>query len=197
MTAFYKLFLLLVFIIGVFQEVSAQNDNELEKTPGNKIALRHEIGLAAGGIVGLGPAYRIWANKLGAQACFTPISTGKTEIYSAAISFMYSLRKTENVNFFFYQGNHFISYTEYFSGTYSYVYKQDPNGLVSYMVDYTPARTNKQRFLNNGLGLGVDYFNADRNVSPFGFNIQFGIAGFKNFTRAFFTGEVAILYKFK
>jgi hypothetical protein len=183
--------------MGVCQQVSAQKDNEIEKSPAHKIELRHEIGVAAGGIVGLGPAYRIWANKLGGQVCFTPISTGKTEIYSAAISFMYSLRKTESTNFFVYQGNHFISYTEYFSGTYSYVYKQDPNGLVSYRVDYTPARTDKQRFLNNGLGLGLDYFNVDRNVSPFGFNIQCGIAGFKNFTRAFFTGELAILYKFK
>ncbi len=197
MSVFYKFLLLLLFLMGVIQTVSAQQDHEVEKSPVHKIELRHEIGLAAGGIVGLGPAYRIWANRWGAQACFTPISTGKTEIYSAAISFMYSLRKTESTNFFAYQGNHFISYTEYFSGTYAYVYKQDPMGFVSYVVDYTPARTEKQRFFNNGIGLGLEYFNPDRNVSPFGISIQCGLAGFKNFTRAFFTGEVAILYKFK
>jgi len=43
----------------------------------------------------------------------------------------------------------------------------------------------------------VDIYNPDRNISPFGLNIQFGMAGFKNFRRSFFTGELAILYKFK
>ena len=62
---------------------------------------------------------------------------------------------------------------------------------------YVPATTDKDKYMNNGLGIGIELFHKDRNVSPFGFNIMCGLSASRNFTRSNFTGEMALMYKFK
>lgn len=175
----------------------AQEDQPEGQTSLNKPAIRHELGVAAGFTTGFGPAYRIWVNRLGAQTCFTPINDGSMELYSAGLSLMFSLAKTETSNFYLYQGNHFLSQTQYRSSTYEYVYQQDGSGNVSYTTVFKPAYTEKKNYFNNGFGIGIELFHKDRNISPFGFNLQCGLAGYRNFTRSNFTGEIALMYKFK
>jgi len=192
-----KYIIAIVILLGTIGFVNAQDEKQVEPIPKNVSGFRHELGIAAGFTTGFGPAYRIWLNRFGAQVCFTPINDGNMELYSAGLSFMFSLAKTETSNFYLYQGNHFLSQNEYHSGTYEYSYQQDGSGNVSYLTIYKPAHTDKNNYFNNGFGIGIDLFHKDRNVSPFGFNLQCGLAGYRNFTRSNFTGEIALMYKFK
>jgi hypothetical protein len=190
--------LLLIFSLSILN-VNAQSDSTLSNSGinANRVQLKHELGIGAGFSTGFGPAYRLWANRLGGQLCFTPINTGMTELYSAGFTFLFSISKTQSSNFFFYQGNHFLSITNYTAGTYEYQSLNIPGGGVNNTTVYVPATTDKDKYMNNGLGIGIELFHKDRNVSPFGFNIMCGLSASRNFTRSNFTGEMALMYKFK
>lgn len=187
------------FLISGLGMVLAQEDTTKASGPLSTTTsrFRHELGIAAGFTTGFGPAYRLWKDRWGGQVCFTPINDGNMEIYSAGLSFMYSIAQTANSNFYVYQGNHFLSNTQYRAGSYEYNYTTDPLGNPTYTTVYKPAYTDKKQYFNNGIGIGIDLFHRDRNISPFGFNIQCGLAAYQNFTRSNFTGEMALVYKFK
>lgn len=192
-----KYFITYLFLLATLRFAHGQEEILVEPIPQNTSKFRHELGIAAGFTTGFGPAYRLWLNRFGAQVCFTPINDGNMELYSAGLSFLFSLAKTETSNFYLYQGNHFLSQTQYHSGTYEYSYQQDGSGNVSYVTIYKPAYTDKKDYFNNGFGIGIELFHKDRNISPFGFNLQCGLASYRNFTRSNFTGEIALMYKFK
>jgi hypothetical protein len=189
----------LVLLLASISGLTAQTDPPDAAVEGIKpgVVFKHELGIAAGLTTGFGPSYRLWANRIGGQVCFTPINDGSMELYSAGLTLMFSMAKTETSNFYLYQGNHFLSRAQYLAGTYEYQYLSTGPGVSTYTTVYVPPRTEKNQYLNNGVGIGIEVFHKDRNISPFGFNLMCGLAGYRNFTRANFTGEIALMYKFK
>lgn len=160
---------------------------------GNASVFRHEVGLAAGFTTGFGLAYRILRKQFGAQVCFTPINDGSMELYSTGITLFLTLTETENTKFFLYQGNHYFSQVQYNEG-YSYSGITYPGG--TYSSFYQAPFTDKDMYWNNGFGFGIELFHKDRGTSPFGFLAMCGLASMRSFTRANFTAEAGLFYKF-
>lgn len=160
---------------------------------GSASRFRHEVGVAAGISTGLGLAYRILHKQFGAQVCFTPINNGSMELYSTGITLFFTLTETENTKFFLYQGNHYFSQVRYNEG-YSYSGISYPGG--TYSSYFQAPTTDKEMYWNNGFGFGIELFHKDHNTSPFGFLAMCGLASMRSFTRANFTIEGGLFYKF-
>jgi hypothetical protein len=150
---------------------------------------RHELGVAAGFTTGFGPAYRILHKQFGAQVCFTPINDGRMEMYSTGLTFFVTLTETENTKFFLYQGNHYFSQVRYNEG-YSH---SNYNGSANF---FQAPSTDKDMYWNNGFGFGIELFHKEQSTSPFGFLAMCGLASMRSFTRANFTAEAGLFYKF-
>lgn len=153
----------------------------------------HDIGLGAGFTTGVGLTYRVWHRKVGAQLAGGALNTGDYEIYSLGFSYLLALQANSMNRFFVYQGNHFISLVEYFPASTQYYYT---NGIATFS-NTQPARTEVNRYLNNGIGFGYEFFENEGKPSQFGFSLQAGLASYRSFTRANFTGEVPFMFRFK
>ncbi|MDD4031975.1 MAG: hypothetical protein PHG29_06510 [Prolixibacteraceae bacterium] len=131
----------------------------------------HSLGVAAGETTGYGISYRYWPEKFGVQGTFSPYSDEWGSNYSVGVSLLYKIVQTEKVNFFLYQGNHYLYTRE----------KYDNN-------DYEIVNNH----FNNGIGFGVEFIILKR-VS---LNLMGGYAGFENFRRIGFTGETGLYFMF-
>lgn len=184
-----KMYVFILLLIGMSQSLRAQEAEIPAPAPKKFI---HDIGIAAGFTTGVGLAYRMWYSKVGAQLVFIPIHTNQFEFYSTGLSFMFTLHSDASNRFFLYQGNHYMSKVDYHEGYTEYQYS--PTVVASYSV---PDRTESDKFFNNGVGFGYDFFENEGKPSSFGFSLQTGIAAYRNFTRANFTGEASLWYKFR
>lgn len=101
-----KLFAIVVLLLCICPLTKSQNEKD------STLHYRgvHSFGFAAGVTTGVGLSYRYIPGKLGIQTTFAPlfINEHNTAI-SLGFSFLYNLAKTEKVNFYMYQGNHFLT----------------------------------------------------------------------------------------
>lgn len=79
----YGLFYLIIFILDLHYTLQAQDTLE----SGRKWRYRHEIGFSAGATSGIGPTWRIWVNRLGAQVNFFPFRNQDQESYRIGYTF--------------------------------------------------------------------------------------------------------------
>ncbi len=194
LTAFFLLsgFLLLSVKAQDADVTASSSESKSYTTSG----IRHEVGAAAGFSTGFGPAYRILYKGVGAMVCFTPINTGSMELYSSGLTFFLTLNETQNTKFFLYQGNHYFSQVEYYEGYSSSGYLYNGTNTGSYYNNYQAPYTRKLMFWNNGFGFGIELFHKEQSTSPFGFLAMCGLASMRSFTRANFTAELGLFYKF-
>ncbi|MDD2426408.1 MAG: hypothetical protein PHU00_10405 [Bacteroidales bacterium] len=144
------------------------------QTKGNPVLwakYAHSLGIAAGSTTGYGISYRYWPAKIGVQGTFAPYSDEWGSNYSAGVSLLYKIVQAEKVNFFLYQGNHYLYTKE----------KYNDN-------DYEIINNH----FNSGIGFGVEFIILKR-VS---LNLMGGYAGFENFRRIGFTGETGLYFMF-
>jgi hypothetical protein len=182
-----------LLLIGLFPlHSSAQS---LEATVQDSISKKftHDIGIAGGFTTGVGLAYRVWHGKWGAQLAFAPINTGDFEFYSVGFSYMLALKANNMNRFFLYQGNHFVSLVNYTQASIEYNYTSG----VGVPGATLPAKTDVSRYFNNGLGFGYEFFENEGKPSLFGFSLQAGLAAYESFTKANFTGEASLMYRFR
>ncbi len=182
-----------LLLIGLFPlHTSGQS---LEATAQDSISKKftHDIGIAGGFTTGVGLSYRVWHGKWGAQLAFAPINTGDFEFYSVGFSYMLALKANNMNRFFLYQGNHFVSLVNYTQASIEYNYT---NG-VGVPGTTIPAKTEGNRYFNNGFGFGYEFFENEGKPAQFGFSLQAGLAAYQNFTRANLTGEASLMYRFR
>lgn len=154
--------------------------------PGKPNRISHDIGVSAGFTTGIGLAYRLWYARFGGQVTFLPFNNGKTEFYSGALSVMYAFHATDKHRFFMYQGNHLISNNRF-----------GEEVVMSLGAPYIQVQsTSKYRYMNNGIGLGYEFFENEDQPSRFGFSVQAGLAAYETFTRSHFTAETSFMYRF-
>lgn len=133
----------------------------------------HSIGVGAGLTTGIGLLYRYYPGKFGIQTAFAPIYIDKKEAYlSLGFTFLYRLVQAEKVNFFLYEGNHFM-----YTNTDSEVFFENDNNTSSLLI-------------NNGLGMGVEVLWQKR----VGFNFMAGYAIYNNFSSINITGEIGLFF---
>ena len=98
---------------------------------------------------------------------------------------LYNLSENQNNCIYAYLGNHYLYYSLPKNNYYS-VY--DPNSGTYQYRD----TVNKHTELNTGIGIGFE-FNTKKRVT---LNIMAGYAQYNSFEKLFFTGELALYYRF-
>jgi len=174
-----KNLLIICFFLGLFLSTGTAVNAQLDQAQ-NESKFKHSLGAGAGFTTGYGLSYRFMPKKFGAQVNFAPYKDANSERYSVGLTFLYNLIETRYVDFFAYQGNHF------YSNSYD-VFEYDPNPPYG-----STTRREKESYVNNGLGLGVEFIIAKR----IGLNLMGGYAFYDNFSQINFTGETALYFKF-
>ncbi|HET6244759.1 MAG: hypothetical protein H0V01_01065 [Bacteroidetes bacterium] len=172
--------LILFFTICAFQ---FQFDLKAQETVTEKPKYKHSIGAAAGFTTGYGLSYRYIPTKFGVQLTFGPYTDERLTQLSSGLTFMYYIFQDQNVNFFLYQGNHYL-----YRHSLEYIYFEGP------FVEPFPEPELKwitNNRMNNGIGFGFD-FNIGSRIS---WNILAGYAAYNNFSRFTLTGETSLYFK--
>lgn len=156
--------LLIIILVSVFI-ASASFAQENAEKPVEK-EYRNNVGFAAGLTTGFGFAYKYKKGKNGIQLALFPLGIKHFTLVSLGVTVMHSLYQGETIDFYLYQGNHFL-----FSSA-------DPYG------DYIA-----------GLGLGADFSitgRVDFSLMGGGALINYDVSHHEFLPSI----EVAIFYKF-
>lgn len=139
---------------------------------------------------GLGMSYRYrLKNSFGMQVSYLPIfdKTQPNENDQVfGFSFLYTFYEGEKSNFYIYQGNTLwiiqeVSYRDTYNNYNGYYYTY--SGYEEY--------TNNRNFINNSLGLGMEFLIQERG----GLNLQIGLGGYNNFNTILPSGGISLFYK--
>ncbi|MDQ3191953.1 MAG: hypothetical protein M3Q58_10195 [Bacteroidota bacterium] len=174
-----KLFFIAALILIQFSFFNLKAQEVIPETQQYK----HAIGAAAGFTTGYGLAYRFTPNKFGIQFAFGPFADEFVTLLSGGLTFMYYIILDQTVNFFLYQGNHYL-----YRHSKEYFYENDPG----FHFPEPELRWVTQNRVNNGLGFGFD-FNIGKRIS---WNIMSGYAAYNNFNKFSLTGETSLFFKF-
>lgn len=168
---------LLVSVVAFAQ--GSDEDSKIE-------ILNNEFGFNVGATTGVGFSYRHWGDRFGFQVTALPYKVEEDQFISAAITGMFSLRKTKYIRTFLYWGNHVFSdtkysdYSEYDSETDSYIY-------------YSQNEVRTQ--FNSGFGIGFSF----GRIVAFNVSVGYGaydiFGGSDNFS-LMPTGEIGLYWKF-
>jgi len=166
-----KNIILSIFVIFLtFTSATAQIDSTITNQP-----FKHAVGVTVGFTIGSGLSYRYSVDKFGIQVSFLPLKEETRSRYTVGLSFFYKLVQSEKVDFFMYQGN-------------QYLYKSDAD-------IYSGENTKTdliESYLNNGIGVGIRFIILKR----VGLDIMGGYAGYKNFSKISFSGEMGLHFLF-
>ena len=173
----YITFLILSVFLSVSLSYGQKAETEIDTT--TDVKYKNSIGGVAGYTVGLGLAYKRMFNKFAVQVSFAPYKDEEYSSYNAAFSFYYNLVEASKINFFVYQGNHYI-YNEYFE------YEWNKTN------DIIDKKTVIESYWNNGLGIGIEIIILKR----VGLDLMAGYASYDNYKRISFTGEIGIGFMF-
>lgn len=175
-----KTILHILVLLLLTVNVQAQDGNQESERK-----FKHAIGAGAGFTTGYGLSYRCMPAKFGAQINFAPYHTKETDRYSIGLTFLYMLIESKTTNLFLYQGNH------YYYNSYS-VYYMDPNHTLQTSEPTGIMQRQKENYVNNGLGIGIELIIAKRIC----FDLMGGYAFYDNFNQVNFTGETGLYFKF-
>lgn len=180
-----KLTLLLISVIFITSSSFSQMTEEKPALEYQKI-YKHSFGFGMGFTTGLGISYRYFPKKYGFQINLAPYyqDYGNDAFVSAGFTFLYNLSETRVTALYAYLGNHYFYQSQQYSD-----YKWDP---ITQNYIYTNPTTEKKDFLNTGIGFGFE-FNTSKRVT---LNIMGGYAQYNSFEQLFFTGELALYYRF-
>jgi hypothetical protein len=178
-TKFFPLVLMVLFFIPT---VYAQQS----ETKKYEKLYKHSLGIGAGFTTGLGLSYRFFPKKIGFQLNVAPYyqDYGNEAFVSAGATILCNLAENRITAVYAYLGNHYffrsnkVQESHYDITTQQYVYG-----------DYVTTKTD---FLNTGIGIGFE-FNTQKRVT---LNIMAGYAQYNSFEQLFFTGELALYYRF-
>lgn len=167
----------IVIILFACVNLIAQTDST------NVSELNHNLGIAAGFTVGLGPSYRYMPNKDGIQVTFVPLVeseetrlwTGLTYLHQVSRDFKHQSSFSSNI---FYYLSAFHRYEKLIVSAYS----NNSGYYATYSYD---------NFFNVGTGLGYE-IEALKHLS---INIMIGYAGVRNFEILSPTIESGIYFK--
>lgn len=176
------LFILVIFITSnTFSQVT-----EEKVTPEYQKIYKHSLGMGIGFTTGLGLSYRYFPKKYGFQINLAPYyqDYGNDAFISAGFTLLYNLSETRITALYAYLGNHYL-YQSYKNEEYVW----DP---ITQNYMYANPTTVKKDFLNTGIGFGFE-FNTSKRVT---LNLMAGYAQYNSFERLFFTGEMALYYRF-
>ena len=168
--------LLILSLLLVTNLSYGQEKGIVKKSP---TVYKNAIGGVAGFTIGTGLAYKRIFEKYSVQVSFAPYKEEDREEYRAAISFYYNIVKTPKINFYLYQGNH-------------YVYKEYTDYSWNYKMDIIEEKKSIESYWNNGLGVGIQLLVFGR----VGLNWMAGYASYDNYKRISFTGETGVLFMF-
>lgn len=167
--------ILLALIIVNNANVYANSDNDNKETANEFPIYKKSLGFGAGFTTGYGLSFRYTHRKYGAQINFAPNKSEYEDKISLGITFIYNLYQSKGLNFFIYQGNH-------------YLYEHIKFG---YGWPMTPSSMTSHNFYN-GLGIGFEFVFAER----LSLNIMGGYASHKNFQSISVTAETALYFRF-
>ena len=139
-----------------------------------------QIGIAAGMSTGFGLSYRQYINRYGFQICLAPIKDEDNSLYSLGGTFLYKIKDADHINFFLYQGNHFI-YTES-KGNY---YDWNTMEQIYYK--------NVDREMVSSAGFGIEILMGNFVTT----NLMTGFATFESYQRLSMTVEIGFFFRFK
>jgi len=161
---------LLVFLISALN-IKGQDVNYFQKKPSYKNAM----GIGLGFTTGYGLAYRYTVNKFGVQVNFAPYINdyGKNASISVGLTLLNRIVEGNSSNLYL-----------YFANDYLYRKRKNYNG---YGLNYDESEK-----WNTGIGLGFE-FNTKKRVV---LNVMGGYAQYNSFQMLFFTGELALFYRF-
>jgi len=181
-----KIILLISLVVSI--ALSTTYGQETEKQVYEKI-YKHSIGVGAGFTTACGISYRYFPKKYGFQLNVAPYyqDYGKDAFVSAGLTLLCNLSENRNNCIYAYLGNHYLYYSLKRDVS-EYVY--DPI-LQTYNYQYRDT-VNKHTELNTGIGFGFE-FNTKKRVT---LNIMAGYAQYNSFEKLFFTGEIALYYRF-
>ena len=177
---------IIAIIVSALFLISNANAQNTEKLSYQKI-YKHSLGFGAGATTGLGLSYRYFPKKYGFQLNVAPYyrDYGKEAFISAGVTILCNLAENKTNALYAYFGNHFY-------------YSSIPNG-VDYVRDpltgqyvYSEPESVKTERINSGLGFGFE-FNTTKKVT---LNLMAGYAQYNSFEQLFFTGEIALYYRF-
>lgn len=138
----------------------------------------HAVGFAAGFTTGYGLSYRYFPNRFGLQVTFSPFKRGEEQRHSFGITFLHELMDNGKINFFLYQGNHFL-YDE------DIVFSYPPPNYTSV------ERKTISRNYNHGIGVGTEF----RMGSKITMNVMTGYAAYDSFNSLSITAELGIFFQ--
>lgn len=176
-----RIILTSIFLLASVVAFAQENDED------SKIEiLNNEFGFNIGATTGIGFSYRHWGDRFGLQITALPYKFEEDQFISAAITGMFSLRRTKYIRTFLYWGNHVLSDTEY-NEYYDY---DSETGIYTY---YGQDEVKTQ--FNSGFGIG---FSLGRIVA---FNVSVGYGAYDIFGGSddfslMPTGEIGLYWKF-
>ncbi|OFX20396.1 MAG: hypothetical protein A2033_13450 [Bacteroidetes bacterium GWA2_31_9] len=181
--------LLVIVLIGIYSlSIIAQEQSKVENTEYQKL-YKHSLGIGAGFTTGLGVSYRYFPKKIGFQINLAPYyeNYGKEAFISAGMTFLYNINESKYTAFYAYFGNH-ILHTSFQKQRGDYEYNPLTSQYQYNAENYTKVRD----IINSGIGVGFE-FSTTKKVT---LNIMGGYAQYNTFERLFFTGELALYYRF-
>jgi hypothetical protein len=143
------------------------------------IRYKNAIGLGAGFTTGYGLSYKHAPNKYGFMINFGPYFNdyGKESVISTGLTLIDKIRDAKYYNVYMYLANHY-----FYSRTADY----------TYYPPTTPQKYSINNSWNTGFGLGLEVDARKRVV----LNVMVGYAQYNTFEKLFFTGELALHYRF-
>lgn len=174
-----------IFLCASTYITYAQQIDSTKTTPSY---YKHSIGVTLTTTSGMGLSYRYQLkNGFGIQTSYLPIfetATYGEKLHVFGLCFLYNFHRSEKTNFYVYEGNSLLVYRvnkrqDYFNN----------NGFYQ----YSEQRTYYESFLNQSIGLGMEFLIQERG----GFNIQLGIGGYNNFSSILPSGGFSLYYKLK
>ncbi len=170
---------LIVFSLS-FAFGQKSTENEYQKI------YKHSLGIGVGFTTGLGISYRYFPKKFGFQLNVAPYyqDYGNEAFVSAGATILCNLAENRITAVYAYLGNHY-----FYQSNKSNESRWDP---VTQQYIYDNTKTIKKDFLNTGIGFGFE-FNTSKRVT---LNLMGGYAQYNSFEKLFFTGEMALYYRF-
>ena len=181
-----KIKLTFITIALLFVGSNLHSQFQANYTPENndKKITKHALGLAAGFTTGYGLSYQYThIEDFTIQLTFSPYKDETSTLISSGLTFIYRIKKGDNLNFFLYQGNHFLvdRYIDVISTF-------DP--LTGALITTSETPVNDDR-LNNGIGIGFEFFLGENVL----LNLMGGYAARDNFNELGPTGEIGLFYR--
>jgi hypothetical protein len=154
---------------------------------------KNEIGIQMGATTGFGLSYRHWFGKTGFQLSGIPIKTDNTEVYSVALTALYTFYDARYIRVFGYLGNHYlydreIGHDQPWKGFDPTLNNSDDNDFDYFNDD---SYFNKETY-SIGFGPGFAFGKTVR----FNLMIGYGFYDILGSPEMYPTGELGLYYRF-